>query len=129
MKLGLPKRIVLYALLAWLGGLGCFAGCIAETYAAPAASAAGDCADDCCKKGQSGSEHSEHPASKMDCCLYLTTPPATVGKKTTDGAPQAYALVAVAREAAPERLVPVAAPRPPIFDSSGDYLRNRVLRI
>ena len=128
MRLGLPKRVVLYALIVWLGGLGCFAGCIAETYAVPAASSAPDCADDCCKKP--GSKHSEHPGENMDCCLYLTTPPATVAQKVADGAPSAWTVSAITLLAgAPDGFVALASPDAPIFDSSGAYLRNRILRI
>lgn len=139
MKLRGTTRWVIYALVVWLGGLGCLAGCFAQTSAAAAAHAEhvqvaqeeSDCSDGCCKKKKkdTGSESDPQPVQKMDCCIYLTTPPATLAKKAVGAAPRAFPVETTFSQALPGFHAFAVAPDSPLLDSSGTYLRLRVLRI
>lgn len=137
MKLLGTKRWVAYTLIVWLGGLGCLAGCFAEAYAAPAAHAEhaqavpedSDCTDGCCKKNGSESDSEPHPTQDMDCCLYLSAPPVTLAKKATAPSPETALVLASSPAQSVATAVSFEFSQSPPVDSSGIYLRIRVLRI
>ena len=138
MRLTATKRWLLYALLVWLGGLGCLAGCVAQTHAAamPEPHAAGgsheeSCTDGCCKK-KNGSEHapdSQH-STEQSCCIYLNIPAATVAKSSLNAAPPAVTplILEQSSDSTPDASTfHREQSRGP--DSCPTHLRNRVLRI
>lgn len=79
-------RWTTYGLAVWLGGLGCLLGCLGETASAQDhahhAQATSDdpaCTDGCCP-AKEDSAPAPRSSNDMDCCIYLTAPPATLVK-------------------------------------------------
>ena len=135
MRLTPTKRVVLYALVTWLGGFGCVAGCLAQTSAAPlhaeheqVSEPSPECGDGCCESGSTHDGGESAPAGAADCCVYSAMPPATLAKKAADAPPVALAQM-LAKPAPALSLPLVAAPVAAAFDSGGLYLQIRILRI